>query len=293
MGVDVTITQKGLFKKTLPLEVLLGSKLKYGRFDGLRLIEGELGEEGFVAYQPDRLARGIGIDWNAQKKDSVYLRLPFPSTLEETDAFYDLIQRIKSHWTNCKVDVDGTVLNEKELDESRKTNRDFSLKVLKNFCNDEEKESLTIFCALWPLVLGEKEKARFREAEDLKDFSDYLHNMQAIDVYYAKPAIYKRKEDFIGMFAITETTPSIIPASPKVPFGLELPDTGKESAISDWYVTLVALSDEQEPYIVNFTDFMNALPADKLNYYDAENVLLKELSLDEIVAIGEKYRVEL
>lgn len=293
MGVDVTITQKGLFKKILPLEVLLGSKLKYGRFDGLRLIEGELGEEGFVAYLPDRLARGIGIDWNAQKKDSVYLRLPFPSTLEETDAFYDLIQRIKSHWANCKVDVDGATLNEKELEESRKTNRDFSLKVLKNYCNDEEKESLTIFCALWPLVLGEKEKARFREAEDLKDFSDYLHKMQAIDVYYAKPAIYKRKEDFIGMFAITETTPSILPASPKIPFGLELPKTGKESAISAWYVTLVALSEEQAPYIVNFTDFMNALPADKLTYYDAENVLLKELSLDEIVAIGEKYRVEL
>ena len=293
MGVDVTITQKGLFKKNLPLEILLGGKLKYGRFDGLRLIEGELGEEGFVAYLPDRLARGIGIDWNAQKKDSVYLRLPFPSTLEETDALYDLIQRIKGYWTNCKVEIDGAILDENELEESRKINRNFNLEVLKNFCNDEEQESLTIFCALWPLILGEKEKERFREAEDLKDFSDYLHNMQAIDVYYAKPAIYKRKEDFIGMFAITESTPSIIPSSPKIPFGLEFPGTGKESAISAWYVTLVSLSKEQEPYVVNFIDFMNALPPEKLNYYDAENVLLKELSLDEIIAIGEKYKVEL
>lgn len=293
MGVDVTITQKGLFKKTLPLEVLLGNTLNYGRFDGLRLTEGELGEDGFVAFLPKRLARGIGIDWNTDKKDSVYLRLPFPTTLEETDAFYDLILRIMTYWKNCKVEIDGILVDENLLEESRKTNRDFSLKVLKDFCKDEEKESLTIFCALWPIVLGDKEKERFKEAEDLKEFSNYLHEMQALDVYYAKPAIYKRREEFIGMFAITETTPSIIPISPKIPFGIELPDTGKSPVISTWYVTLVTLTQEQEPYIVLFTDLINALSSEKLSYYDNDNVVLHELSFEDIVAIGEKYRVEL
>lgn len=37
MSIDVTIRQKGFFKKELPLKVILGNNLSCGTFDGLRL----------------------------------------------------------------------------------------------------------------------------------------------------------------------------------------------------------------------------------------------------------------
>lgn len=41
MSVEITIKQKGFFKKSLPLEVILGNNLKYGAYDGLRLARDE------------------------------------------------------------------------------------------------------------------------------------------------------------------------------------------------------------------------------------------------------------
>ena len=57
MSIDVILTQKGLFKKPMPLEVILGKELAYGKMEGFRLIRGQLGETEFLAYHPEHIAR--------------------------------------------------------------------------------------------------------------------------------------------------------------------------------------------------------------------------------------------
>ena len=61
MSLDVCITQKGLFKKGIPLEVILGNELSYGNFDGLCLECGQLGETEFLAYHPAHIGRGLDV----------------------------------------------------------------------------------------------------------------------------------------------------------------------------------------------------------------------------------------
>ena len=60
MSIDITITQKGLLKKALPLPVILGKDLQYGALEGERLEPGKLGEADLIAYLPEAIGRGLG-----------------------------------------------------------------------------------------------------------------------------------------------------------------------------------------------------------------------------------------
>ena len=80
MSIEVTIRQTGLFKKTLPLSVILGDELQYGRLVGERLEPGVLAPDWFIAYNPQHIGRGFSVDWLKSEKKQVYLRLPMPST---------------------------------------------------------------------------------------------------------------------------------------------------------------------------------------------------------------------
>ena len=94
MSIEVTIKQKGFFKKSITLDVILGKELKYGRFDGDHLEKGEFGKNEFIAYHPEHIGRGFSVDCVPYTKDGVYLRLPQPSTPREIRDFYDTVQRI-------------------------------------------------------------------------------------------------------------------------------------------------------------------------------------------------------
>ena len=64
MSIDIRITQKGLRKKTLPLEVITGGKLVYGSGDGTKFEEGNLDGEEFCStirstYPEDSASHGI------------------------------------------------------------------------------------------------------------------------------------------------------------------------------------------------------------------------------------------
>ena len=49
MSIDIRITQKGLRKKTLPLEVITGGTLVYGSGDGTKFEEGNLEGKKFCS----------------------------------------------------------------------------------------------------------------------------------------------------------------------------------------------------------------------------------------------------
>lgn len=68
MSIDITIKQKGFFKKTLPLSVILGSDLKYGAFVNDALIKDTIGEDEIVIYHPEHIGRGFNIIWNENEK---------------------------------------------------------------------------------------------------------------------------------------------------------------------------------------------------------------------------------
>lgn len=70
MSIDIAVRQKGLFKKAMPLKVILGDELAYGAFEGVSLTPGKLDEDEFVAYHPQHIARGFSVGWSVNKSDT-------------------------------------------------------------------------------------------------------------------------------------------------------------------------------------------------------------------------------
>lgn len=159
MSVEITIKQKGFFKKPLPLEVILGDNLKYGAYDGLRLAHDEMGNGEFVAYNPQHIARGFSVQWQEGEKQEVYMRLPVPTCAEEVDDYFDTVERISSFWKKADIEIDGNQTTIDEINRGRQSMKEFNLSTLNMYGSGKYGEGVHyIFCAFWPIALGEREK---------------------------------------------------------------------------------------------------------------------------------------
>ena len=159
MSIDIVIRQKGLIKKTMPLEVILGSKLEYGVYDdGLRLEKGKLGETEFAAYSPSSLGRGFSVIWNPKEKEEIVLRALNPTSEGELREFYSSIERMTDYW-KCTLEVDGNICDPEEFMQGLDDMVQFNFRVLREMVSkvaSGEEKMLTLFSAMWPLTVGKE-----------------------------------------------------------------------------------------------------------------------------------------
>ena len=97
MSIDVCIKQKGLFKKTIPLDVIVGDELAFGINDGMRMV-GDDQEGNMIFYNPNSIGRGFHISWDEDEKNELNLRLLNPTTTDEMRSFFNCLRRITSYW---------------------------------------------------------------------------------------------------------------------------------------------------------------------------------------------------
>ena len=283
MSLDVCITQKGLFKKGIPLEVILGNELSYGNFDGLCLECGQLGETEFLAYHPAHIGRGFSIQWNVNETKSVTLRLLTPTSKEELRDFYQCVARISSYW-KCSMEVDGAPTTQKAFLSNFEDMADFNLRALKEMCRrilSGESSNLSLYAVMFPLVFGKKEAERFVESSDLDDFRDYMHEKQSIDAYYARPQFYRDGQGYFGALCLSEDVRTILPSIPRVPFGIQDPDTGKALEVGRWEAYLYSGSQNKGLGTMPYEELLKRLPQDKVSEFDAEHILIENLKPDE------------
>lgn len=177
MSVDISIKQKGFFKKELPLNVILGHHLKYGVLDGLRLEVGVLDENDFIVYNPQHIGRGISVCIDRSKTKNVSLRLLSPTSNEELHDFYECVERIANYW-KCTLEVDGTVMSVAAFKDGFANMCDFNSRTLKNMATeiiDEDTGNLTLFSVFWPLVIGKNEAVDFIGDNSVDVFGNWLH----------------------------------------------------------------------------------------------------------------------
>lgn len=279
MSIDVCITQKSLFKKRIPLEMILGNELSYGSFDGICLEYGKLGETEFLAYHPQHIGRGFSVQWNANETKSVTLRLLTPTSREELNDFYQCIARISSYW-KCEMKVDGSPTMQKEFLSNFENMVDFNLRVLKEMCRrilSGESSNLTLYSVMFPLVIGKKEAERFVKSVDLNDFRDYMHEKQRIDAYYARPRFYRDAEEYFGVLCLSEDVRTILPSIPRVPFGIQDPDTGKALEVKRWEAYLYSGSRNKGLGTMPYNELLSRLPQDQVSEFDEEHILVENL----------------
>ena len=93
MSIDVCIKQKGLFKKTIPLDVIVDDELAFGINDGMRMV-GDDQEGNMIFYNPNSIGRGFHISWDEEEKNELNLRLLNPTTTDEMRSFFNCLRRI-------------------------------------------------------------------------------------------------------------------------------------------------------------------------------------------------------
>lgn len=281
MSIDISIRQKGLIKKPLPLSVITGGKLSYGTFDGVRLEPGRADAGEIVVYDEAHLSRGISVVWNEREKNTVTLRVLNPTSRAEINDAFDLVARIAGRW-KCYLEVDGMPQTLSEFMARREEFLTFNERIIKDFSAKvlAGDGPMTLFCTMCPvLVFGEAEAQRFQDSPEA--FYDWMHERQSIDAYYAVPSFYRVDGEILGRYVHTEGVYSIFPRQPSVPFGITDPETGRALECSNYEVCFYSLTKETMLGSVPYDDFI-ALILSRAKRFDADHLLFDGLSLTEM-----------
>lgn len=289
MSIDVVLRQKGLLKKRLPLNVILGKELSCGVYDdALRLdIKPENPERAgeILVYRPEQYARGISVVWTAREKCQVVLRALTPSTEKELRDFYGMVARISEFW-NCRLEVDGKVMSPAEFQAGFDDMLDFNHQAVTHMARQILKDKdgqLTFFSARWPLTAGREEALCFLEKPD--SFGEWLNDRQSMDVYFAAPGFFQTEKGIVGRFALTAGARSVFPTVPRVPLGFVDPETGKLLEVSRWEAALCSPEDDAPLGWMEYGEMIGKIPGGKTTRYDESAILIEALSRDELLSM--------
>ena len=277
MSTNVRIKQKALFKKKLEMKDIVAlTGLAYGVIDdNYRLIRNEMAENTLI-YDENRLARGIDLWLDGT---DILFSLSLPTTRSEIRLFYHVITPICNEVGTKKYIREEDTVSLKDNERFMQYDEEASIGALKDLQekigNDEYSGE--------PLELDKMQVRKLLERsgapeENLEQFEKYLHEIQALDVYYATSNVYRTPEEkLIGIYAIVADVPSVVPTEPYVIMN-------QIEGVEAWYVML------KKGEAIGYEDFINNL--DIKDYYDANHVItmLSEAKIDELL---KKYKVEL
>ncbi len=283
MGIDITIRQRALIKKELPLEVIVGEKLVYGAYDGLRTNPGQMGEREIIVWNPDHIGRGFSVQWKTGEKKKTDLRLPLPSTDEEIEDFYETVRRIAQFWQTdveeegqkAKIDVFMA-----GLDDMKQFNSRMVAQMADQVFMGEKYRTQMIPAVMCPLHMGMTEARIF--AQEPEKFGAWLHEKQSVDAYYPMPQYYDRKGETVGRYVLTTDVPTIFPRTPQVPFGFMDVDTGLP-LVCERYEIVFRDPERNELFaLMEYDEFLNRVDPEKTEYFDGDCFLLQGMTAAEL-----------
>ncbi|MBP3890630.1 MAG: DUF4299 family protein [Solobacterium sp.] len=281
MSLNIRITQeKGFFKKEINIKDLIQSDYECG----FRDVFGRLRHENYsygtlVVYHPEHIGKGVIIPWKSSRREEIELNVEFPATIYDIEVLYELTKRICAKWKTemfYQNEEAYTLVNIEELCAIAKMNNMNHLAW--NQGEDVEEGIVRLQGVMWPLYLKEEQIESFSLQQDAEGFAQFLHNYQKEDLYYASPIVYRLPEDlgYVGIFAITATTESIIPMEPFRPMHSEA------YPLNLFVVSLVSLEEQRIVGRISFADFLESVDAKHLEKYDEKHYLLPPLSEEEI-----------
>ncbi|MFR7562601.1 DUF4299 family protein [Faecalibacillus intestinalis] len=277
MSVTARIKQKSLFKKKMNLEdIIKFTGLSYGVCDeNYRLDRDEIGEHTLI-YDEAKLARGFEL-W--LEGSDVLLSLSLPTAPSEIRLFYSLVEKLCNEFNTKKYLREDEEAYLYEDEEFIKWDEEASIVALEEMTSKtkDEYRCFEIFGIYNPISIGQRELQRIDC--NLNNLEEYLNEIQSLDVYYATPSVYRKKDtnELFGIYSIVADIPCVVPNKPYI-----ILDQIK--GINYWYVMI------RKGMTVTYDDFINHISSKE--YYDANHVIAL-LNDDEIDALIEQYSVEI
>ena len=286
--IRIQITQRSVFAKRLPLDVILGADLQYGYYDGPRLKRGEKDPHYLVAYHPERIGRGIRVLWNEEEYRDVILDLPLPAAQEEIEDLFAMTERIRHLWTGA-VTVNRKPIATNHLDNVRNNLITFNLRflhgVMRGILNEDGWASLS--CAMHRLVVGPQEADEMWAGIYTDKFRDWLHSHQNISVYLPVPRLYMERDSDRTVGIVT------LPAGVRVvwendPSALLRFSDKHGQQVDDWRCALYDTDGKKIVGTVPYERVLKALPQWKKEYFDYGRTLVNPLDTEMLTELMEK-----
>ena len=293
MSVEVVIKNKQFIKKPLAIQDITMGKYAAGTIDQYMRNTREVKDGELVVYNPDKIGRGVSISgWSSDLKNEISIVANSFSTKYDYEMFYDIIGNIMRVWKTKNFEQEGIKYTDADLEKlclDQQTNGIGMMADIEKIVNSEDGEDLTFFSALLPLNIKINKIAKFGKAKDLEGYANYLHELQAVDAYYAVPLYYgqkNKKDAYFGNYAITSDTDTIFPVKPKVPPFFTDPSTGKALQCSLYVVTLYSYAKKQVVGRLSFEDFVRLADIKNCPEFDATHVFLKGISEERMAEMA-------
>lgn len=229
MAFTLVIKSKGLFGKVKSInmaELLNNCHLKYGSNNEFYILENDKMEQNTaVLYNPNRIGRGIFFDGRKCSDGQITISYNIPTTKTEIHDFIQIAKEIERQFKNASFYCDEEKRNYtlKDLENNEEAMAAYSLEGLHRFCSNQEMKQCILTLAQYPWFLDAEKREYYKNCPDLDDFEKTIHDLQAGDVYYAKPSLMKNKNDgkSLAIYTLTDECESIFPMEAKDFLNLE------------------------------------------------------------------------
>lgn len=292
MAFTLQIKQKKLFGKTkLDISALAHScGFKYGANDNFFVLqEGQINQETAVFYNPARIGRGIFFD-GAKGENGLYeISYNIPTTGGEIADFVSLVKEAERRLGKVEmycVEEERTFTIE-ELEQNMDNFVKFSLDSLKQFCNNKEFQSHILTLALWPYTLPAEKVSAWGACTDLADFEQTLHDLQARDVYYAKPRLMQKSGtgDIGAFYVLTEECESVFPVRADGFLNLN------QIKISGGFIQFYIYSEDRVlDGMYSYERFIKEIERRGVWQFDADHVLVPSMNKEEMEKLADQLR---
>ncbi|MBQ1325208.1 MAG: DUF4299 family protein [Solobacterium sp.] len=291
-AIRIQITQRSVFAKRLPLEVILGDHLLYGCFSGQRLKRGVRDPRYFVAYDPERIGRGIRVLWNEQEYRDVILELPLPCAQEEIEDLFAMTERIRRMWTGA-VEINKKPVAVNHLDNVKTNLITVNLRllhtVMRGILNDGGWVSLS--CAMHRLIVGPVEADEMWAGIYTDKYRDWLHSRQNRPVYIPVPKLYLEQETDrqIGFVTLPSEVSVVWTDSME---GLLRFTEQSAAEVDEWKCALYDTAEKRMIGTVDYNEVLNRIPKRDKEYFDCGRTLIRPLERNELHALAAAGRKE-
>lgn len=290
MAFTLQIKQKKLFGKTkLDIPTLARAcGFAYGSDDEFFILqENQENNETAVFYNPERIGRGIYFDGTKGENGFYEISYNIPTTRGEITDFVRLVKEVERRLGKVEMYCaeEERTFTTKELEDNIDNFVNFSLKSLRQFCDNKEYQNYILTLALWPYVLPADKVAAWGESADPVDFEQALHTIQSQDVYYARPRLLQKSgtEEIGAFYVLTEECESVFPVRADRFLNLS------EYKINQGFIQFYIYSENRMlDGMYSYERFMEEMRQYGIQQFDADHVLIPPLNKESLEKLADK-----
>ena len=282
---SVTIkAKKSLFRRIPKLnleKILKNCKLSFGSYNDFYILEEDnTYDDMMTVYNPEKIGRGICLDFKEIGNGELTLACIVPATPTEIDDFFNIIREVKSQYKNMEIYFEDEKVDEDKFFGLTDTILKFSLDFLKKECSEDSKLVHKLAC--FPYTFSDEQLNSFKNATDLKEYEELLHNVQSRDSYYAKPTLrqFPGNDGILACYVFTSDCESIFPIKGDIFLHVH------KFEISDSYVNFFIGEAKLIDGIYKYDEFIEYVLDKGVEYFDKDHIIVN-MSDEEVLEMVE------